>query len=101
MSLRDMLRFHADKFIAVLNLLTAVENLLSDPQHSLLGTNETAYITSKLDEMLAQLAELQLNVSRKKAEQLRYALTSNNSSPSRLARYCEDLRERIQDELEG
>lgn len=99
-----MLRFHADKFIAVLNLLSAVEELLieTDKQPTFLTAENAAYVGSKLSDMIEQLSALQLNVSKKKAEQLHFALTgSNPPKPYFLKRYCEELRERIQDELEG
>ena len=105
-SLWDMLRFRADKFVEVLNLLNRAETVLSGPE-TFFGNSETvAYVAFQVGELKKQLDDLQLKTSAKKADNLHFALTKAKRDrldvlAQIVKRDCEELRERIQHELEG
>ena len=106
-SLWEMLRFHADKFIDVLNLLNWLEKLVLQSESQLKGITNLDFIGSEVGQLHGQLKELDLPVSAKKAQQIRSALT--DFSPDErsttwgqiIKDYCDELRERVVHELEG
>ncbi|MFD0986748.1 hypothetical protein [Methyloligella solikamskensis] len=101
-SLLDMLRFHADKFVNLLNLLNLIENLLTDPESFFQTEGNTQLAVERLTELETLLQALRLNVSLKKAQQLKMLMAGGNAEMGLLAKsYCEQLRERIEHELDG
>lgn len=105
-SLWDMLRFHADKFVEVFNLLNTVESLLETPQTLLADQDTLSFIGGQLDSLQEQLLGLNLRLSAKTANKLHFSLTkASRDNPDAWARFVkrisEELRERIADELEG
>jgi hypothetical protein len=100
-SLWDMLRFHADRFVNLLNLLNTIESLLNNEQFFQVETN-APFVAQRLTDLMEQLTALRMNVSNKKAEQIYLLMINPNPTMAGLAkRYCEDLRERIEHELDG
>ena len=101
-----MLRFHAHKFVEVLNLLNSVEVILADPQ-GLLGRHEMLnHFGEQVQLLREQLLELNLPVSAKTAARLTFGLTKpDHDKPDTWAVYIkrliEELRKRVEDELEG
>jgi hypothetical protein len=101
-----MLRFHADKFIGVFNHLALVESLLDSPD-DLFGDPQTvAYMRQQVDGLVEQLRDLELKVSLKKATMVQRALKNigvgkNSVLAQILKGYFKELRERIEDELDG
>ena len=109
-SLWDMLRFHANNFVEVFNYLNTLEYMLG-----LAKWNNTAEIPDALllhvgnhvKKLREQLQELGLSVSAKKADELYFGLTTQVPGVSSNTRYqmvkqnSEELRQRVQDELEG
>ena len=96
-----MLRFYADKFVNLLNLLNLIEGLLSSEQFYTVETNPP-FSANQLKELMGHLDALGLKVSKRKAEQLHLLMSNPDPKMTVLAkRYCEDLRERIEHELEG
>lgn len=101
-SLWDMLRFHADKFMSVLNILSNVESLLMGNAFFKVPTN-APFVASQLETLIDLLRDLRLPVSVKKAEEIHLIMTdmANEAMTQLVKRKCEDLRNRIEDELEG
>ena len=105
-SLWEMLRFHADKFVEVLNLLNTVETLLAAPKDLLSDPDMLSYFGDEVQRLKGQLLGMNLWLSAKEAERLSFGLTkSNRDKPDAWAlyikRHIEKLRERVADELEG
>ncbi len=105
-SLWDMLRFHADKFVEVLNLLKSVEDLMARPQAVISDPSLLQYWDKEVQRLKEQLEELGLRVSAKMAHRVHIGLTHvDRESPDGWAmtirKYCGELRERVADELEG
>ena len=106
-SLWDMLRFYADKFVEVLNILNQIESLMAQPEF-LLKKNESllSFYIDKLEQMEKHLEEMKLPVSAKQAFKLHRCLTNNCYDRLDIAgvvikEYSVELRKRIEDELEG
>ena len=102
----DMLRFHADKFVEILNLLKTAENLMASPQAVLSDPSLLQHWDKEVQLLKEQLDELGLRVSAKMAHRVHIGLTHvNRESPDGWAmmikKYCEELRARVADELEG
>ena len=105
-SLWDMLRFHADKFIEVLNTLNLLEFLLGDPENILSDSGMLSYFADELQRLQGQLLDLNLKFSTKSAERLRFGITdASRDNPKAWAEYIkkhsEELRVRVAEELEG
>ena len=106
-SLWEMLRFHADKFIEVLNLLNSLEILMQQPGSQLKNMKNVDFFVSQVEQLHGQLEDLGLPVSAKKADQIRIALTLTGPDERSSAwghlitGYCKELRERVAHELEG
>ena len=110
-SLWDMLRFHAHKFVKALNLLGQLDGVLKDDPEFVF--KETAsvrrdFLARQVQQLMEQLLELQLPVSLKKAEQVRFILADaivcddkRSVTASLLNSHIGELRERIKDELES
>ena len=107
MNLWEMLRFHADKFINVLNLLNTLEQLVLQSESHLKDMTNLDFIGSEVEQLNGQLKELDLPVSAKKAQQISSMLTDFSPDERSTAwgqiikGYCEELRERVAHELEG
>ena len=105
-SLWDMLRFHADLFVKVINGLHLVEDLLRQPESFLKNEGMVKFFGDQVKTLYYHLEEVKLPISAKKAFSL-YILLSNNTTDAHDAmgqvvkRYSEELRDRIADELEG
>ncbi|MGH6792180.1 MAG: hypothetical protein ACRECF_05515 [Methyloceanibacter sp.] len=102
-SLLDMLRFYADRFVNQLNLLNTVESLLNNPEKFFSVETNAPFAADSVQALMEILASLDMNVSWRKARQLHLLMTQKaNATMGLLAkRYCEELRERIEHELEG
>ena len=105
-SLWDMLRFYADKFVEVLNLLNAAENTLQKPRLLLAEQETLSFFSDQVNDLREHLLELNLGVSAKAAFRLYVGLTkTNRDNPEVWALYVtrlsEELRQRVADELEG
>ena len=110
-SLWEMLRFHAKTFVEIFNHLIKLEYMLGLRR----GTNNTVeipdslllYYGSQVKNLREQLQELGLSVSAKKADDLYLGLTTQFPGVSSSTRYqmvekdSEELRRRVEDELEG
>jgi hypothetical protein len=60
------------------------------------------FAAERLTALMDQLTDLGMNVSNKKASQLHMLMDNKNPAMGALAkRYCEELRERIEHELDG
>ena len=98
-SLWDMLRFHANKFVEVLNLLNTVETLLDDPKNLLSDSAMLSYFGDEVQRLKEQLLGLNLWVSAKEAERIRFGLTSSNrDKPDAWALYIKSHIEKLRNE---
>ena len=106
-SLWNMLRFHADKFVEVLNYLNLLETLMGQSESQLKDMTNVAYYGSMVEQLNGQLKDLGLKVSAKKAHQLHFALTQISADERShvwgtiIGKHINELRERVADELEG
>ena len=105
-SLWDMLRFHADKFVEILNILNTVEGLMAVPQPIAVNRPLLRHFHTNVQRLEKLLQEMNLQVSAKKANQVHVMLTNVEQKDAEpwgvvLKRSCEELRERIAHELEG
>jgi HEPN domain-containing protein len=99
-SLWDMLQFHADRFVSIINHLFTIEHIIeNDPAD--FWRSSGAYVAHRLEELEAQLRSLDLPVSAKKAADLQLMFRSETAMSALAKRYIEELRGRIEDELEG
>lgn len=99
-SLWEMLRFHADKFLSVLNHLNILNGALQGDVQDVWDKNGS-YIAGRLDELIKQLDALGLNVSRRKAEGLKFMFVMPQPNAELAKRYIAELFERIEHELDG
>ena len=74
-SLWDMLRFYADKFVKVLNLLRIVEGLMEQQESQLRELDTLDFVGARVNDLLGQLKDLNLPVSAKTADDLHFSLT--------------------------
>ena len=105
-SLWDMLRFHADQFVEILNLIASIEKLLDAQEDFFDAKGSAALIASITAPLNRHLEDLQLKTSAIKANQLQLALTHLDFGPSvalgqLVNKYCEQLRETVAHELQG
>ena len=106
-SLWEMLRFFADKFVEVFNILNLIEDLTASvPESILKDTDILAFWATQVKQLHGQLEELELPVSAKKALTVHAMLTeASPDSPrawgSLVKQNCKELRERVAHELEG
>ena len=105
-SLWDMLRFHADKFVEILNTLASLEALMADPHSLASNAPLLRHFDGTVQSLKKQLREMGLEVSAKKADQVHIGLTNVKLRDADawgivLKRNCEELRERVAHELEG
>ena len=105
-SLWDMLRFYADKFVDVLNTLDLVEGMLVDPKSALDSEERLSFVGGQVQHLHDQLLELNLQLSAKAASRLLFGITNvSREKPEVWAeyfkKYNEILRTRVADELEG
>ena len=103
-SLWDMLRFHADKFLGLFNLITDIEKAMEKHGSFLEANHAAAVIIALVEQLLVELDALKLHVSAAKADQICKTLTlfdSELAAPmsQNIKRYCTELRERIVHEL--
>ena len=101
-----MLRFHADKFVDVLNLLNSAESTLQNPRNLLADEETLTFFAEQVNELKDQLLELNLDVSAKAARRLHVGLTRTKRDKPEVwgtyvTRLSEELRQRVADELEG
>lgn len=109
-----MLRFHADKFVEVFNLLSRLEFIIGLAEQNRNAEVPDSHLNSLLDyagsqvkNLHEQLQVLGLPVSAKKADELHYDLTtvipgvSPRTRCQVIKQNSEELRRRVQDELEG
>ena len=102
-SLWDMLRFYADKLIDVLNTLNLLEGLLADPESILSDGKMLSYFADELQRLQGQLLDLNLKLSAKSANRLRFGMTdATRDNPQVWAEYVknqsEELRVRVAEE---
>ena len=100
-----MLRFHADRFVELLNLITTVEKLLEAHDSFFEDKGTSAFVADLAQQLLGHLEALQLHTSAKKASQIHSVLTQLDHCPTvalgqLVKKYCEELRERVAHELE-
>ena len=105
-SLWDMLRFHADQFVEILNLITSIEKLLDAEDSFFEAKGSADFVASITSRLHSHLDDLQLHTSAIKANQIQLALTHLNfglGAPlgQLVKTYCEELRERVAHELQG
>ena len=104
-SLWAMLRFHADVLVKVINGLNLVEKLLGQSATFLENESLRPYFAGQVNELFGHLTEAKLTMSAKKALQLYLLLNDKDETGSAtgelIKRYSNELRERIEDELEG
>ena len=106
-SLWDMLRFYANRFVEILNNLNSLEILLGQSESQLKNMKTFDYLGSQVEKLHGQLKDLDLQVSAKKADQLKFLLTrtspdDRSSSWGQLVKNCsEQLREIVSLELDG
>ena len=105
-SLWDMLRFHADKFVDVFNTLKLVEDMLTTPESPLKNEGTLSFIEDEVKKLHEQLLELNLNLSAKEASRLRFGLTNISLDEPEVwsgyfKKHSEQLRVIVADELEG
>ena len=101
-----MQRFHADKFVEVLNLLNTVESLLGNQRPFVTQQETLAFVATQVDLLHQQLLELDLRVSARMANRVLFSLRGSSSDNAQardllLKKQSEELRERVADELEG
>ena len=101
-----MLRFHADQFVEILNLITTIEKLLDAQDSFFDAKGSAAFVASITARLNRHLEDLQLQTSAIKANQIQLALTHLDLGPGAalgqlVKKYCEELRERVAHELQG
>lgn len=101
-----MLRFYADKFIAVFNMLGLLESLLSTPESFFGSPVNLPVLIDNIERLSKQLSEMKLSVSLKQAQRILAFTKSPDLDKSAgtvtiMRQYCAELRGRIEDELEG
>lgn len=102
-----MLRFHADKFVSILNAIVSVETLTQDPVALAAAKDIRTHQANKVMQLGLQLRNLQLPVAVKKAEQLEFYLGKTDATGREkawgemISGACKELRERIEHELDG
>ena len=105
-SLWDMLRFHADKFLGLFNLVADIEKEI-EKHDSFLGTEAgTAFVIALVEQIHVELDALKMPVSAKKADRIHKALTLLDSELAEemsqdIKTHCKQLRQLVVDELEG
>ena len=87
-------------------MLNQIESLTAQPEFLLKNKGILNFYADKLKQMEQYLEELKLPASTKQAYKLRYFLTINNNDRPDVAgiiikEYSQELRSRIEDELEG
>ena len=109
-SLWEMLRFHAKSFVEGFNYLIQLEIMVGLTQFNNtleIQESQLLFIGNHVKNLREQLQELGLSVSAKKAGELCFGLTTPVHGVSSSARYqllqknSEELRQRVEDELEG
>ena len=105
-SLWDMLRFHADLFIKVVNNLSLVEALQAQPASFLKNKPMVQFFADQVKELFDQMNEVRLTTSCKKAFELYVLLSTykdgdHNATGQLIKQYSHELRDRLAAELEG
>lgn len=102
----DMLRFYADKFLTVLSTLGTLE-LMPDPK-GILEPSRRSYVSGQMAGLCAQLEELQMSVSLKKAKEIEFIFkgavfsSEDFQAVANLVKsHIRDLRSRIEAEFES
>lgn len=105
-SLWDMLKIQGDVLIGALNNLVQVEKILPSSPEWLIGDkSRIEYALTILNNLIGQLSILSLPLSIKKANQARIALQNTAGYDPRISgsvinKHLEELRERIEHELQ-
>lgn len=99
-SLRDMLRFYADRFVNAMNLLVTIEKLIKADATDF-WINQADFSAGRLDELADQLRGLNLPVAAKKAQDLAFVFRTPDPKAILADRFIEEIRSRLEDELEG
>lgn len=105
-SLWDMLRFYAERFVSALNHLQQLEVFLEHDPAWVFAPERQADFVRQADELIAVLRPMGLRLTLKKAETFRFGLVRPRVDQldifARLMRrHIEDIRERLEQELEG
>lgn len=105
-SLWDMLRFHADRFLSVLNVLAALEHFRD--ANAMFGDSRRKYIGGLTTQLCEQLEELRMPVSLKKVRDLDFIFNHAifgadeiEATGNLVKKGIEELRSRMETEFES
>lgn len=107
-SLWDMYALHAQHFVMAINALVQLNEIAArDPNWVISDQSKREHLIKMMDVLKTELANLQLPMAIKQADKMRISIENLHSKyppqtlASRLSTNLEELKSRIEDELEG